>query len=193
MRVCEPLEAYAFFNTLIFYSTNPFYLLDPILQLVSMIFGFDMDGVLCEYDDSQYHILRRMPVEYQRSAWRQFFSESKPLLNPELLLHEDDEYYVITGRNQELKEITLKWCQKYLPNAKGVHVVGGRPYYEYTEEEQDSDVKEFSLNGKVEKIRELGIQVYFEDEPRNVLGLRALLPDVTVIQYGGKFQVQHPQ
>ncbi len=157
-----------------------------------MIFGFDLDGVLCEYDDSQYHVMRRMPIEYQRIAWRQFFSERKPLLNPELFLHEDDEYYVITGRNQELTEITIKWCQKYLPNAKGVFVKGGRPYYEHTEAEQDSYVKDFSLNGKAEKIIELGIHVYFEDEPRNVSRLRELLPNVIVIQYGGKFQTTHP-
>jgi len=157
-----------------------------------MIFGFDLDGVLCEYDDSLYHVMRRMPVDYQRDAWKHYFSERSCKLNPELLLHEDDEYYVITGRNQDLKEVTLRWCAKYLPNAVGVYVVGGRPYYEFTLEEQDTTVKEHSLSGKAEKIRELGVQVYFEDDPLNVRQLRKLLPDVTVIQYGGKFEVKHP-
>lgn len=157
-----------------------------------MIFGFDLDGVLCDYDDSLYHVIRRMPIEYQSSAWKHYFSERKPLLNPELYLHEFDEYYIITGRNQELKKLTYKWCQKYLPNSKGVYVMGGKPYYEYTEDEQDSYVKELSLNGKIEKIREIGIQVYFEDEPENVCRLREILHNVVVIQYGGKFSVPHP-
>jgi hypothetical protein len=157
-----------------------------------MIFGFDLDGVLCKYEDSLYHIMRRMPVEYQRDAWKHYFSEQVPKLNPELFLHEGDEYHVITGRNQDLKEITLKWCAKFLPNAKAVHVVGGRPYYEYTLGEQNTLVKEQSLNGKAEKIQELGVQVYFEDDPKYVQELRALLPNVIVIQYGGKFMVRHP-
>jgi len=38
----------------------------------------------------------------------------------------------------------------------------------------------------------MGIEVYFEDEPRNVRRLREMLQGVTVIQYGGAFESQHP-
>jgi len=157
-----------------------------------MRIGFDMDGVLCDYDDAVFHMINRLPREKLRVAQIHYFSTRKPLLDPRLLLHEGDEYHVITGRNQELKKLTLRWCTRHLPGAASVHVMGGSPRYEFTEDELNGLDPEFSLKGKRDKILELGIDVYFEDEPRNVRRLREMLPIVTVIQYGGAFESQHP-
>jgi hypothetical protein len=70
--------------------------------------------------------------------------------------------------------------------------VGGTPRYEFTEEELTDLDPEFSLKGKRDKIVELGIDVYFEDEPRNVRRLREMLPGVAIIQYGGILESEHP-
>jgi hypothetical protein len=157
-----------------------------------MRIGFDLDGVLCDYDDAVFHMINRLPREELRVAQIHYFSTRKPLLDTELLLHEGDEYHVITGRNQGLRELTLRWCARHLPGAASVQVVGGTPRYEFTEEEFTGLDPEFSLKGKRDKIVELGIDAYFEDEPRNVRRLREMLPGVAIIQYGGILESEHP-
>ncbi len=77
-------------------------------------------------------MINRLPREKLRVAQIHYFSTRKPLLDPGLLLYEGDEYHVITGRNQGLRELTLSWCARHLPGAASVQVVGGRPRYEFT-------------------------------------------------------------
>jgi hypothetical protein len=60
-----------------------------------------------------------------------------------------------------------------------------------SEEELTGLDPEFSLKGKRDKILELRIDVYFEDEPRNVGRLREMLPGVAIIQYGGILESEH--
>lgn len=91
-----------------------------------MIIGFDMDGVLCEFSEPIFfHVLSNLPDEKKLAATENYFRSRKPLLNPELLCSEGDEYHVITGRQQDFKEATEDWCRKYAPNAKSVNLVGG--------------------------------------------------------------------
>lgn len=157
-----------------------------------MRIGFDLDGVLCDYDDTMMHLLWRLPDDEQRVSEIHYFSHRRPLLDPALLCHEDDEYYVITGRNQGLREVTLKWCVKHVPGAAGVHIVGGKPMYEWREKERAGLDPDFSLKGKRDKILELGVEVFFDDNPGSVRRLREMLPGVAVIQYGGELESEHP-
>ena len=157
-----------------------------------MRIGFDLDGVLCDYDDTLTRLLGRLPDDEQRVSEVNYFSRRRPLLNPTLLCHGDDEYHVITGRNQGLRDVTLRWCARHVPGASGVHVVGGRPMYDWPPEERGGLDPEFSLKAKRDKILELGVEVFLDDDPWVVRKLREMLPGVAVIQYGGVLESERP-
>ena len=167
-------------------------LIKPVADSGCMLIGFDLDGVLCDYDDTMMQLLWRLPDDEHRVSEAHYFSRRRPLLDPSLLCHEDDEYHVITGRNQGLRGLTLKWCARHVPGAVGVHVVGGRPIYDWPLEERAGLDPDYSLKGKRDKILELGVEVYFDDDPKAVSGLREMLPGVAVIQYGGELESRHP-
>jgi hypothetical protein len=144
-----------------------------------MKIGFDLDGVLTDaniplYRFIYYSLKEKDPDLYDvlRST---YYNALKPLHSPELFLAEGDEYYIITGRHSPTDDtVTREWCGKHCPNNKGVHIVG-----------RDGKSTDFTMAAKAEKIRELGIRVYFDDDPRIVNYLRNSLPDVTIIQIGG--------
>jgi len=140
--------------------------------------GFDLDGVLCDVDKALLAWIGRIKDEKTRKIvemW--YYRNRKPLLNPRLFLHEDDEGVIITGRPERVKEITEKWCKKFYPEFE-LHVLCLKDWrnmklqswYEYVAKE------------KVKKIRELGINVYFEDNTEVVKFMRK--QGVIVIQYG---------
>jgi hypothetical protein len=101
-----------------------------------------------------------------------YLQELKPLNNPDLFLSEGDEYYIITGRHSISDEyVTNDWCSKHCPNNKGVYIVGGDGIN--------------TSKAKTDKISELGIDVFFDDDPLIVKYLREALPGVVVVQIGG--------
>lgn len=141
-----------------------------------MKIGFDLDGVLTDADTSLYRFIYYLLKEKDPKLYdflrSTYFNELRPLYNPELFLADGDEYYIITGRHSPIDDgVTMDWCEKHCPNNKGVFLVGGEGIS--------------SRVAKAEKIRELGIEVYFDDDPNIVRHLREALPDVTVIQIGG--------
>ena len=144
-----------------------------------MKIGFDLDGVLCDTDSSFLRFLVLTPpfdedIETRKKVEKWYFGERKPRLDPELFIGDGDEYYVITGRDDEnMGDLTRKWCRKHVPNAKEVCCVG-----EYWKP---------AVEAKAKKIVELGLDVYFDDHPEGVKKLRELLPgQVKIIQYGGQ-------
>ena len=145
-----------------------------------MRIGFDLDGVLCDTDINYLRLWVSVPpydedMEKRKEMEKIYFSSRKPLLDPETFVGEGDEYYVITGRDEEIGgEVTRRWCNKYVPNAKGVFLVG-----EYWKPVKDA---------KAKKIIELGLDIYIEDDPLIVKTLRKALPEeIKVIQYGGRW------
>jgi hypothetical protein len=145
-----------------------------------MKIGFDLDGVLCDTDMNFLRLLTNVPpydkdIEMRKELETWYFNERKPLLNPEHFMSEDDEYYVITGREDEVAgEVTKNWCGKFAPNAKGVYCVG--KHLESVEED------------KAKKIVELGLDIFIDDHPVTVKTLREILPEhIKVIQYGGRW------
>ena len=128
-----------------------------------MRLGFDLDGVLTDADSTLYrfiyYMLREKDPELYSILRSTYFHSLKPLHNPELFLADGDEYYIITGRHSPIDDkVTFEWCKKHCPNNRGIYIVGG--------ENIDTN------KSKAEKIRELGIQVYFDDDPRFVEYLR---------------------
>jgi len=147
---------------------------------VNMRIGFDMDGVLCDTELNFLRLLRDTPpfdkdIEKRKEMDVLYFNSRRPLLNPEHFVSEDDEYYVITGRDDDVAgDVTRKWCSKFAPNAKGVFCVG--KYREPVEED------------KAKKILELELDIFIDDHPVTVKKLREMLPDkIKIIQYGGRW------
>lgn len=146
-----------------------------------MRIGFDLDGVLCDTDINHVRLCVGIPpydtdLEKRKEMEIVYFSSRKPLLDPEDFVCDGDEYFVITGRGEEIMgEVTRRWCGKYVPNAKEVYLVGGGYWKPVTD-------------AKVKQIVELDIDVYFDDDPEIVKELRKALPDkIKVIQYGGRW------
>jgi hypothetical protein len=144
-----------------------------------MRIGFDIDGVLTDADHALYRFiyysLREKDPALYDILLSTYFNSLKPLHDPELFLSSDDEYYIITGRPSPRNDtVTRNWCRKHCPNNKGVYLVG-----------KEGESSQYTIKAKAEKIKELGIQVYFDDDPRFVKYLRETLTDVTTIQIGG--------
>ena len=152
-----------------------------------MIIGYDLDGTLCDFNESVYwHVLQAIPLERRMAAHNNYFRSRKPLLNPELFCSKEDEYHVITARYDDFKSVTEEWCQKFLPNVKSVNTSGiwtpwGDKGIKMVEKPNHKQIK-------ADIIRKLGVEVYFEDSPNYVEYLRKELPDVKIIHYGGLTQ-----
>jgi hypothetical protein len=146
-----------------------------------MKIGFDLDGVIADLDITLFRLIRR--VNFQDEEHKNRFTQSyfgglklRENWNPEELIAKGDEYHIITARHSTIDDsATFEWCKKYCTNAKSVNIVG-----------KQGDNRERSTKAKAEKIKELGIEVFFEDDPRLVKTLRELCPETKIIQVGGR-------
>lgn len=146
-----------------------------------MRIGFDLDGVIADLDITLFRLIRY--VEFPREEIENRFKQSyfgelslRVNWNPEEMLAVGDEYHIITARHSMSdNNITLEWCRKFCPNAKSVNIVG-----------QHGNTWSESAGAKAEKINELGVEVFFEDDPRLVKRLRELCHETKIIQVGGR-------
>lgn len=154
--------------------------------------GFDLDGVLCDIGIVELHLMHKLPPEEEETAELYYYTERKQLLNPKLLMHEDDEYHIITSRHQGLVEVTERWVRKYYPDVDSISVVGQEAWYKMAAKADDPNVwREYAIAAvklKADKINQLGLDVFFDDSVGNVLQLRELCPNTTIIQYGGRLR-----
>jgi len=157
-----------------------------------MKLGFDLDGVLCDIDVVTLHLMHKLTPEKEELAELYYYTERKPLLNPKNIMTEWDEYHIITGRHEGLADVTKRWVSKFLPDVKSLHIVGEAAWYKLAARADDDAVweeyAEKSIMNKVDKIIELGINFYIDDSVTNVRRLREELPDITVLQYGGRLR-----
>jgi hypothetical protein len=146
-----------------------------------MKIGFDLDGVIADLDITLFRLIRRVdfPSEETKNKFKQNYFGGLRLRtnwNPEELISKDDEYHIITARHYSTDDIaTFEWCKKYCANAKSVNIVG-----------QHGNNWEKSSIAKADKIKELEIEVFFEDDPRLVKRLRELCPETKIVQVGGR-------
>jgi uncharacterized HAD superfamily protein len=149
-----------------------------------MKIAFDMDGVLCDIDIPALNLINNFyDGEKKLVEDIKYYMSRRPLLNPEDMLHEGDEYIVITARYDGLEEVTTRWLKKYCPNYKELYIVGSM------NSGFRSDYEGWKLKSVKEKIKimeEYGTDVYFDDNP-SLVGLYRELTDIPVIQYGGRF------
>ncbi len=111
----------------------------------------------------------------------QFYASGlKMQINPLDYLAEDDELILITGRSKCLFNCTKKWAKKYFPKAKLFMTNVKIP------SDQVVDFHAEQVRTKAEVINREKVDVYFEDNPVVVKGLRIACPNTKIIQYGSR-------
>ena len=146
--------------------------------------AWDLDGVLCDIDNALLRITHMMSPEEEEAVAKYYYSNRTPLLNPKLFLADGDEWFVITARGVGwMEDMTRRWLDKFYPGYNGLYFVGGDGW---NAEPYNGDFYKWNDICTLEKvtlIKDLKIDVYFEDNPRNVMKYRELL-DIPIIQYG---------
>lgn len=146
-----------------------------------MKIAFDCDGVLSDIDPSHLKLIHNMPESPEKvEAEIIYYRDRTPLINPRFYLADDDEYYIITSRHEGLREITERYVNKWFPDCSGLYIVGGDPILFNSDYEAWKDM---ILEKKIELIEELGIDVFFDDNPELVVKYRKRLK-IPVIKYG---------
>lgn len=155
-----------------------------------MKMAFDLDGVLCDIDVALLRILDNIKDEKARlSAEEWYYRERKPLLNAKLFLRNSDEFHIITSRPKRLAKITMKWVGHYYPNSN-LHIV-----FQDTikcGENGSKDITEYckqKVTLKANKINQLGIEVFFDDEAEAFDLFRELCPNCKIIKFGGRVEL----
>lgn len=115
-----------------------------------------------------------------------YYLEQKPLLDPQMILGENDEFIVITGRSKDKKEITEKWLNKFCPKYKKLFVCGLGPAYGLTTK-QVNNWSETQAKLKAKIINEEKLDVFLDDNGKVVNYLRKHCPNTKIIHYGGGF------
>lgn len=144
--------------------------------------GFDLDGVLADISVVDWLLTGQIKDEKQNKVLYQFLHDQKLLINPCELLHEKDEYIIITGRGEKYREITERWLKKYGITAPlymtDVGVVADYPSL-------DAYFEALAVT-KAKYIKSECIEVFFEDSPDTVIRLRELCPKCKIVQVGGR-------
>ena len=148
-----------------------------------MKLGFDLDGVLADIDRTHLKWIHNIDdLEQTKYIEHIYYTDRKPLINPRTYLAEGDTYYIITARHNNLKPVTERYVKKWFPDCSGLYIVGGDP------ELYDKDFeawKDFILEEKIKLFKELGIEVFFDDNPGLVQKYRKRT-DIPIIQYGSR-------
>ena len=146
-----------------------------------MKLGFDLDGVIIK---NNLAILRLIDLiedpKKRKEISKYYYKQQDILLDPLKFLLEEDELYIITSRNRIYKEETESIVKKYFPLAKLIILNHVEPHLLL--DLKDWYKKQAELKAKV--IKELGIEVYFEDRPQVVRYLRDLCPNTKIICFG---------
>jgi hypothetical protein len=148
-----------------------------------MIWGFDIDGVLCDIDVPQLQIIDSLPDDKRGWVEKLYYADRKTVLNPELLLAEGDIWYAITARRADLEPITKKWLDKFCPTYKELFCVGEGGWDSPPYNGSYKEWIKMASNNKIELFEELGLEIYIDDSPSNVEKYRRMT-DIPIIKYG---------
>jgi len=147
-----------------------------------MRIGFDLDGVLGDVSVVDWLLNDRVQDEKGRKIILQFLHDPKLKIHPSDLLHDTDEYIIITGRGEKYREITEKWLKKYgITGRLFMTDVGTAKDYSSL----DAYFEALAVT-KARYIKSECIEVYFEDSPDTVIRLRKLCPQCKIVQVGGR-------
>jgi len=130
-----------------------------------------------------------MGKEISRDVYKWKFRTSKLLLNPiDFLLLPEDEYFIITSREEIARDITEKWIKQYCPTAVELIMLDDDiPDMNAGEEEVRAWIIRMA-ESKAKVIKEKKIEIYIDDSPTLVKKLRELCPEAKIVLYGGRIR-----
>lgn len=150
-----------------------------------MRISFDLDGVIAEGHHWFFRLMegvRRVDLDLANLAELEYYS-SRPLkFHPNLFLAPGDQGFIITARKPRAKKITESWLKRYGIILPVVYVdeKGEIDWNSY----QEASRKAGELKAKV--IKELGVDIHFDNNPGIVQKLREEIPQVKVVLIGGE-------
>jgi ADP-heptose:LPS heptosyltransferase len=150
-----------------------------------MRLGFDLDSVLCNSDITMLRMIDQMTPEQREAIEEWYYLDREPKLNPEDFISDEDEYVIITGRSEKMRDVTVDWVEKYCANCLQLFIVDLGPAYNCTTKQVANWSKE-QAKRKAKIINQEKVEVYFEDNSECVKELRKLCPKCKVVQFGGK-------
>lgn len=153
-----------------------------------MILSFDLDGVIADTDNAILSLLHACVYRGYTSLsdeeyLLQYYARRQVKLNPQEFLGPDDEYVVITGRVPFAHDITQTWVAHHLPACKRVFLVGDKKTEEAYHCRRDGEATAIVAERKCQVIKDAGVDVHFDNNPKIVKHLRA--NGVVTIQVGG--------
>lgn len=151
-----------------------------------MLVGFDIDGVLAEIDLASLRIIDNLPQDAKKSAETWYYIERKPLLDARQFLSDDDKMVIITSRPQRVAEITKRWVERYYPGVPLYMVHKDIPKPETNDDQEIKIWCAQKVQLKADKINELGVSVFFEDDTEVMEEFRKACPKCVVVNYGGR-------
>jgi len=145
--------------------------------------GFDLDGVVASQDIALLQMIRALEDNDSRNVeWVRewYYRTRRLLLEPSKIMASSDLGFIITCRQEHLRTLTELWCRRFVPNLKLLFI----PAKSRTCSSSFNEWCEEVSLAKAKAIRELRLDVYFEDVDLIVERLRKLVPECKVLKFG---------
>lgn len=156
-----------------------------------MKIAFDMDGVL-RY--SHLGLLRACADNNRNyEPYKLEMHMMHPLINPSMFATEDDELYCVTNCMTEYSvEQKKRWVEFWFGNkVKILPVMGQKKTKGGADWGYDYCIP--VAKTKVRVMLELGIDLYFDDDPTIIKVMRKLTDKITFVKYGPWFEEYFPE
>ncbi len=146
-----------------------------------MRIGFDLDGTLADIDVGWLNRIRDLGTP--ETEERSYYASRIKIFDPYYLVAEGDVVFIITGRNPRLRDITELWLSKNGLGHLPLIFTGDMKVPIGTNEEFKNVAK-----GKALALKKYNIHVYFEDNEIVVRELRAVVPEIVIVQVGNRIR-----
>ena len=145
-----------------------------------MKLAFDLDGVVRENDLGFLKLCLWLKEPEAIEALKiKYISSRKPLLNPADFATEDDQIYVISNcMTKDSMDEKRRWLNHYF-SCKITFIPVQIATGDWKKAYCDPVAK-----GKVEVMLNLGIDVYFDDDPAIIRVMRKLTKKIKFVKYG---------
>ena len=152
-----------------------------------MLLSFDLDGVIVDTDNGLLALLHRAARDGLPGAeddLQQYYGRRQVMLDPRGFCASGDSFHIITGRVPSAHTITGLWVESWFGwlIRKRLHLVGTQPVEELFTRGEDKEACRVLSEAKLAKIKDIGAEVHFDNNPNIVRYLRQ--NGVTAIMVG---------
>lgn len=88
--------------------------LKEITKKSGIKFGFDMDGVICDYDEGILKLIQHQPSGVSKiDLYKHYYMSRSLMFNPKWILGSNDTCIIITGRSKCYADVTEQWLDDH--------------------------------------------------------------------------------